>query len=392
MSQQVLPCLVEIMRWYDMSILVKFWSDHLNSDTSVLSYGAALSFLYSVTHAAKLSPLLQDPPDSWQNVESCKAEVNKIYECMRMQLTHYIPVFMNILRRSSLDRLSIIAIQVLLTAPTLILEKGDSSANTVGTMQHETADSMKLVTVINNPNSRIQKYLPSTASKLLLLPGSGFLSCNPLECDQLSVATEHLQKSMLEHIYPLIVTWVRHTDISCSVTLLPCLVRFLRGQYSTTHVNKVFTESVLIVMDKISSAGTGSDAIDMEFRKKIYECKNDSFYELIQCIMDRSCEKLVLHMALDCLAALLSHIDSSRYLLPVMKSVCSQLSNTQGNSNNTKLWTNDDNLEILSNDIRESADTLPTDESESDDEESVLLGRSPGVTSSTEQWRYKYIR
>lgn len=79
-------------------------------------------------------------------------------------------------------------------------------------------------------------------------------------------------------------------------------------------------------------------------------------------------------MALDCLAALLSHIDSSRYLLPVMKSVCSQLSNTQGNSNNTKLWTNDDNLEILSNDIRESADTLPTDESESDDEESVLLG------------------
>lgn len=42
-------------------------------------------------------------------------------------------------------------------------------------MQHETADSMKLVTVINNPNSRIQKYLPSTASKLLLLPGSGFL-------------------------------------------------------------------------------------------------------------------------------------------------------------------------------------------------------------------------
>lgn len=48
-----------------------------------------------------------------------------------------------------------------------------------------------------------------------------------------------------------------------------------------------FFHSVLIVMDKISSAGTGSDAIDMEFRKKIYECKNDSFYELIQCIMDR---------------------------------------------------------------------------------------------------------
>ena len=63
---QVLPCLVEIMRWYDMSLLVNFWSDHLKPVSSMLSYGAALSFLYSVTHAAKLSPLLQDPPDSWQ--------------------------------------------------------------------------------------------------------------------------------------------------------------------------------------------------------------------------------------------------------------------------------------------------------------------------------------
>ena len=92
-------------------------------------------------------------------------------------------------------------------------------------------------------------------------------------------------------------------------------------------------------------------------------------------IVLQTCEKHVLHMALDCLAALLSHPDSSRYLLPVMKSICSQLSNTQGYSNQNKLWSPDDNLEILSNDIRESAEAPPTDESESDDEESVLLGK-----------------
>lgn len=78
-------------------------------------------------------------------------------------------------------------------------------------------------------------------------------------------------------------------------------------------------------------------------------------------------------MALECLASLLSHIDSSRYMLPVMKSICSQLCNTQG-SQSVKMWTGDDNLEILSNDIRESAEATPTDDSESDDEESVLLG------------------
>ena len=79
---QVLPCLVEIMRWYDMSLLVNFWSDHLKPVSSMLSYGAALSFLYSVTHAAKLSPLLQDPPDSWQvTILSYKSKMFVHYLC-----------------------------------------------------------------------------------------------------------------------------------------------------------------------------------------------------------------------------------------------------------------------------------------------------------------------
>ena len=63
---QVLPGLVEILRWYDMSLLVSYWADNLSTETSVRSYGATLSLLYSASHAAKLAPLLNDPPDSWQ--------------------------------------------------------------------------------------------------------------------------------------------------------------------------------------------------------------------------------------------------------------------------------------------------------------------------------------
>ena len=82
-------------------------------------------------------------------------------------------------------------------------------------------------------------------------------SCNPLDSDQLTVATEHLQKHMLEHIHPLITAWVRHAEVSCSVTLLPCLVRFIRGQYSTVHVNKIFTERLVgFSLDKMISLGS----------------------------------------------------------------------------------------------------------------------------------------
>lgn len=77
-------------------------------------------------------------------------------------------------------------------------------------------------------------------------------------------------------------------------------------------------------------------------------------------------------MALDCLAALLQHIDSCRFMLPLFKAVCSQLTATQGLSSHSRICV--DSLEILSNDIRESVEVEPSEDSESDDDESVLLG------------------
>ena len=56
--------------------------------------------------------------------------------------------------------------------------------------------------------------------------------------------------------------------------------------------------SVLIVLEKLSTVSTNlaAGSIDMEFRKKVYECKNDGFYELIQCIVD----KVRHYVSLDC--------------------------------------------------------------------------------------------
>jgi len=64
--QQVLPCLAEVIRWFDMSILQDLWRTHLSPKTSLFTYGAALLLKESVTHTVKLQPLLHKHPVTWQ--------------------------------------------------------------------------------------------------------------------------------------------------------------------------------------------------------------------------------------------------------------------------------------------------------------------------------------
>ena len=65
---QVLPCLAEVIRWYDINLLVSVWNSYLIPvvPTCLMTYTAALLLKESVIHAVKLVPLLHKPPVSWQ--------------------------------------------------------------------------------------------------------------------------------------------------------------------------------------------------------------------------------------------------------------------------------------------------------------------------------------
>ncbi|XP_067933195.1 uncharacterized protein [Watersipora subatra] len=374
MSQQVFPGLVEVLRWYDMSLLVSYWKNNLSTETSVRSYGASLSFLYSLTHAAKLSSLLNDPPDNWQDLEACKREVRKIVDCMLAELSHYIPIFVEIIKRPTMDKLTVIAVEVLLTSSTFMVSASSVEVSRISEhISASSSDCIKNVTALNNPGARIQKYKPANMPHRILLPASGFLSCNALTSDQLDMTLNNLQKYMLEHIHLLLTEFVRQNQVTGTYTLLPCLIKFLKGQYSSAHTNRSFSDSAIIILDKLSPLITDSaeEKIDLSLRKKVYEVKNDSFYELMLCLTDKNVDKHILHLALDCLASLLQHADSCRYILPLCKAICSQLSSSQDSCSQSRVCA--DSLEIMSNDIRESAELEPFDDSETDDEEAVLL-------------------
>jgi len=80
----------------------------------------------------------------------------------------------------------------------------------------------------------------------------------------------------------------------------------------------------------------------------------------------------MLHFALDCVSVVMQQTDSSRFILPLLKALCSQISKEPAEDRRPDSSTSAPGLEILSNDIRE---VTGLDESDSDEEEQVLQGK-----------------
>ena len=77
---QVMPVAVEVIRWYDVTILTELLDDHLSPATSILNYGLAMSVYSCVNHVTKLIPILNCPPPTWQvSVQSTVRET----ECVQ---------------------------------------------------------------------------------------------------------------------------------------------------------------------------------------------------------------------------------------------------------------------------------------------------------------------
>jgi len=68
----VLPCIIEVLRWYDMSALVDLCARHLTGrKTSAMEYGMMLSVKFSMQHAANLVQFCQRSQAHCQVVVFC---------------------------------------------------------------------------------------------------------------------------------------------------------------------------------------------------------------------------------------------------------------------------------------------------------------------------------
>ena len=58
--------MVEVLRWFNMTMLEDFWDLHLHSDSDLMALAATLSLKHSIVHSVTLQKILQHPPKTWQ--------------------------------------------------------------------------------------------------------------------------------------------------------------------------------------------------------------------------------------------------------------------------------------------------------------------------------------
>lgn len=113
MATQLLPVVVEALRWYDMNILETVWETRLESESSLWCYGSALALKYTLHHAAKLKSLALNPPATWFDLLSCKRVVLAITSSVERNAKQLSSIMNTILERQIYDKLSVIALEVL---------------------------------------------------------------------------------------------------------------------------------------------------------------------------------------------------------------------------------------------------------------------------------------
>ena len=63
---KLLPSVVEVIRWFNMTMLEDFWDVHLHAESELMAYAACCSLKYSIVHAVALMKILRHPPKTWQ--------------------------------------------------------------------------------------------------------------------------------------------------------------------------------------------------------------------------------------------------------------------------------------------------------------------------------------
>lgn len=80
---QLLPCVVEVIRWYDMTLLTELCDAHFTGQTMLLNYGMSLAVKYSMCHAADLLMMLHCSSHLWQvslNNKPVRMTARKIHD------------------------------------------------------------------------------------------------------------------------------------------------------------------------------------------------------------------------------------------------------------------------------------------------------------------------
>eukprot|EP00794_Sanderia_malayensis_P018804 gene18804-20698_t len=363
MACQVLPLISESIRFYDAKILENFWKSCLSVNASKLTFGACLSLKDSVTHAARLVKYFEKPPGFWKDVDRCRIAAGEIVAIINEGLFQLLIKVAAIIQRQSLDKLTIVAMEVLIL----------SAINFPQTFSHNPV----LSDVINKLASLFVQAFPQDdyatyiTEKLHLkigkldIPRKGFLSCIA-KGSSTGTTIEQVQGFFYLELQNLLPSFIRHVPGELTILLLPIIIKEIQllietsldvaQLFQTCHEILKYTTSVLN-----ESIHEHDDKCKIKDLENIKEVLHHACISICHLIQTKTLELHFLRNCFDLLLSIVRIVKSNEDIKTIFNAIFSMLSSDDAllNISDTLINKNDSNEEflrirLLSNDIRQS--------------------------------------
>ncbi|XP_069112054.1 uncharacterized protein [Argopecten irradians] len=372
MAQQVLPCLAEVIRWFDMSILEDLWRTQLKQNTSLFTYAAALLLKESVVHCVRLEALLHRPPGTWQDHDVCKKIISSIVKSLTTQLNSCLPCLDHIIQRPVFDRLSVIAASTIITVHNHFPILEDQRVKQTATV----LSFWKLLFCFTHPNLRISKDLihGNTDIKLFSSPFEGYLSCCLVKPDNKLQCAKQVEKLFIKEIYHACKPFLQNLPVESSSLLLPMVAHYTGIFVEDSHICKALTDCLSVVGAKVVNFTMKVE--DDDQRQSCLKCINLSLKELSAIITMKSSEVHLVQKVLNIYIILCQALNPVKHLRLILIAICSRVNEDVYFSVEHSPRPGED-LSLLSNNIPMSS-SPDMAQHHWDQEDTVIIG-SPGV-------------
>ncbi|XP_055997933.1 uncharacterized protein LOC125653195 isoform X2 [Ostrea edulis] len=369
-TKQVLPCLAEVIRWYDINILEEIWQTHLSPRPSLLTYAAVMLLQESILHCTRLNPLIQRPPATWQHEDSCKQIVQKIVSIVTDQIPSCLPSLDKLVQRSRYDRLSV------MTCTTIILAHAqfDIPSNQRVSQIASVLSYWKLLFGFTHPNTRITKELLQQGMDIRLFssPFEGYLSCCLVKPENKFQCAKQVEKVFISESHRALQSFLQKLPVESISSLMPiiahCAGLFIEESSICKNMRECLQSVGVRVVEYVTQA--------REDKQNCLMCLHLTLKELAAIITMKSAEVHLLQKILNIYLILCKPLNPVKHLRSIILALCSRVSEGIHFSVDHSPRPNDD-LCILSNDIPLTSTNSSESLSDLDVEDTVIIG-SPG--------------
>jgi hypothetical protein len=243
MAAQVLPCVAEVLRWYDVELVVDQCNMHLTGHmTSVLEYGLMLTAKYTMQHAASLGHFQQRFSSVHQNSTSNEKVIEQIVATIHRHVYSWSSAAINALRRPTIDKITVIAMEI------LMLDHAHFNSDVTRLPESLVAIYNVLANVYSraNPGVLLATELTGMASfvDMTVIPPDGFLSCGIKTDSGRQLWLGQIEKSILSDLQHVLVSFCHSSLHVEALFLFPLLTSYIRKYSNDDTLPSLLIDSV----------------------------------------------------------------------------------------------------------------------------------------------------